>query len=105
MSQTAGAFGRFRRLPEIRQAAAAECGLACLAMVASYYGCHSDLNALRREYPISPKGATLATVIEIGAKLGLAGRPLKLDMAHLSALQTPAILHWNMTHFVVLKSV
>ena len=36
------------RLPETRQAAASECGLACLAMVASFYGRQTDLgeNAL-----------------------------------------------------------
>jgi peptidase C39-like protein len=30
-------FSRRGRLPLIRQAEAAECGLACMAMVASYY--------------------------------------------------------------------
>ena len=98
-------FSRFGRLPEIRQAAATECGLACLAMIASYYGQQSDLNALRREYPVSLKGATLATVMDIAAKLGLAGRPLRLEMEQLAGLRTPAILHWDMNHFVVLRRV
>ena len=31
------------RLPDIRQAEAAECGLACLAMVSGYHGQHLDL--------------------------------------------------------------
>ena len=44
----ARAFGSLSRLPEIRQAAATECGLACLAMIASYYGRQSDLNTLSR---------------------------------------------------------
>jgi ATP-binding cassette subfamily B protein RaxB len=101
----AATFGKLRRLPEIRQAAATECGLACLAMIASYYGRHTDLNALRREYPVSLKGATLATVMEIAAKLGLAGRPLRLEMSHLPSLRAPAILHWDMSHFVVLRDV
>jgi ATP-binding cassette subfamily B protein RaxB len=95
----------FHRLPEIRQAAATECGLACLAMIASYYGRHTDLNALRREYPVSLKGATLATVMEIATKLGFAGRPLRLEIGHLRSLRLPAILHWDMNHFVVLRDV
>jgi ATP-binding cassette, subfamily B, bacterial CvaB/MchF/RaxB len=98
-------FGTVSRLPEIRQAAATECGLACLAMIASYYGQHRDLNALRREYPVSLKGATLAMVMDIAAKLGLAGRPLRLEMEQLPSLRTPAILHWDMNHFVVLRRV
>jgi ATP-binding cassette, subfamily B, bacterial CvaB/MchF/RaxB len=96
-------FGRFGRLPEIRQATATECGLACLAMIASYYGQQTDLNALRREYPVSLKGATLATVMDIAAKLGLAARPLRLELSQLPSLRTPAILHWDMNHFVVLR--
>jgi ATP-binding cassette subfamily B protein RaxB len=90
-------------LPEIRQAAATECGLACLAMVACYYGRQNDLNTLRREYPVSLKGATLRTVMDIAAELGFAGRPLRLETEHLRSLRTPAILHWDMNHFVVLR--
>jgi ATP-binding cassette subfamily B protein RaxB len=103
--QIATIFGGFGRLPEIRQAAASECGLACLAMVASYYGRQSDLNTLRREYPVSLKGATLAMVMEIAGRLGLAGRPLRLEIEHLRNLRAPAILHWDMNHFVVLREV
>jgi ATP-binding cassette subfamily B protein RaxB len=102
---TAALFGRSGHLPEIHQAAATECGLACLAMIASYYGRQSDLNTLRREYPVSLKGATLAMVMDTAAKLGLAGRPLRLDIGHLRGLRTPAILHWDMNHFVVLRHV
>jgi ATP-binding cassette subfamily B protein RaxB len=35
------------RLPIVLQTEAAECGLACPAMVASYYGQRSDLATLR----------------------------------------------------------
>ena len=91
------------RLPEIRQATASECGLACLAMIACAYGRHTDLSSLRREYPVSLHGATLATVMEVGLQLGLVGRPLRLELAHLRSLRLPAILHWDMNHFVVLR--
>jgi ATP-binding cassette subfamily B protein RaxB len=105
MMPVAALFGRAGHLPEIHQAAATECGLACLAMIASYYGRQSDLNTLRREYPVSLKGATLRTVMDTAAKLGLAGRPLRLEIGHLRSLRTPAILHWDMNHFVVLRHV
>jgi ATP-binding cassette subfamily B protein RaxB len=91
------------RLPEIRQATASECGLACLAMIVSFYGRHTDLGTLRRQYPVSLKGATLATVMEVAARLGLVGRPLRLEISHLRSLRLPAILHWDMNHFVVLR--
>jgi ATP-binding cassette subfamily B protein RaxB len=38
-------------------------------------------------------------------EIGLAPRPLKVDLDALSELQLPAILHWDMNHFVVLERV
>lgn len=98
-------FASRRRVPVIRQAEAAECGLACLAMIASYHGHEVDLNTLRRRYPVSLKGVTLRTVIQIAGNLGLICRPLRLETGHLQQLRLPAILHWDMNHFVVLQAV
>lgn len=41
-------FSGRRRLPAIQSAEAAECGLACLAMIARYHGHDVDLNGLRQ---------------------------------------------------------
>jgi ATP-binding cassette subfamily B protein RaxB len=106
MSASARAFPTWRRgIPDIRQAEAAECGLACLAMIAAYYGQRTDLGALRRRYPVSLKGMTLAGLMDVTERMGLAGRPLRLEPASLPRLHLPAILHWDMTHFLVLKRV
>lgn len=90
------------RVPVVHQTAMAECGLACLAMVAGYHGYRIDLNSLRRRFPISLKGATLKGVMEIADRLNLTSRPLKVELKQLRDLETPAILHWDMNHFVVL---
>ncbi len=58
-------FGFTRRLPVILQTEEAECGLACIAIIAYYHGYHSDLFSLRQKYPISQKGVTLHTLIKI----------------------------------------
>src|SRR3954452_24594437 len=91
------------RLPVILQTEAAECGLACLGMIASYFGHRIDIDTLRRRHPISLKGVTLRSLIEIARHLKLACRPLRIELNHLSKLRLPAILHWDMNHFVVLK--
>lgn len=93
------------RLPDIRQVEVAECGLACLAMIAGFHGRHMDLATLRRRHPISVRGASLRSVMTTAAELELAARPLRLEMAHLHELKLPAILHWDMDHFVVLRRV
>lgn len=89
----------------IRQSEASECGLACLAMICADHRYDTDLAALRRRFPISLKGATLTTLIEIAAAIGLGARPVRCDLDELAALRTPAILHWSFNHFVVLDRV
>src|SRR5207249_10658018 len=84
---------------------AAECGMACLAMVSCYWGHRMDLPNMRRRFSVSLKGATLSGLISMAHALGLQTRPLKLDLEHLSDLELPCILHLDMKHFVVLKSV
>lgn len=97
-------FGR-RRLPIILQTEAAECGLACLAMIATYWGLSMDVPAMRRRFSVSLRGVTMKTLVHMADALGLQSRPLKLDMQSLGNLKLPCILHWDMNHFVVLRHV
>jgi ATP-binding cassette, subfamily B, bacterial CvaB/MchF/RaxB len=92
------------RLPMVLQTEAAECGLACLAMVAGYHRRPSDLAGLRRRFGISLRGATLQDLVRIADQLGLASRPVRLELDELPQLNLPCILHWDLNHFVVLKS-
>ena len=94
-----------RRVKAIRQAEAAECGLAALAMVANYWGHDFDLGALRRRFGVSSRGIGLKTLMETADALGFSPRPLKVRLDGLGAIQLPAILHWDMDHFVVLERV
>ncbi|MBL4868854.1 MAG: peptidase domain-containing ABC transporter, partial [Pseudomonadales bacterium] len=91
--------------PLILQTEVAECGLACLAMVASYYGYKVDLNTLRRRFSISLKGTKLSEIMKLGDQMELSSRPVRVSLKDIANLQTPAILHWDMSHFVVLKKV
>jgi len=91
-------------MPVMLQTEAAECGLACLGMIASYFGHQIDIDTLRRRHPVSLKGVTLRSLIEFAGQLKLACRPLRIELSHLSKLHLPAILHWDMSHFVVLKA-
>lgn len=88
--------------PLILQSEVAECGLACLAMVLATHGDRRGLTALRKLLPPSPRGSTLAELIDSAGQLGLAVRPLRLELEELRALRTPAVLHWDLRHFVVL---
>jgi ATP-binding cassette subfamily B protein RaxB len=89
----------------ILQSEAGECGLACLAMVAKTHGLHLDLADLRRRFPLSLKGSNLQQIIGYAAALQFSSRPVRLELEELGQLQRPCILHWDLNHFVVLKSV
>ncbi|HJU71807.1 MAG TPA: peptidase domain-containing ABC transporter [Paucimonas sp.] len=91
------------RLPLVLQTEAAECGLACLVMVAGHHGFRTDLPALRSRFSLSLKGANLAQLTRYADAMQLVSRPLRLEIEELPQLKTPCILHWDMSHFVVLK--
>ena len=93
-----------KKLPLILQSEATECGLACLAMVAGFHGYKTDLLSMRQNFNVSMEGATLLDIMQFAEKLALTSRPLRIELEDLDALQTPCILHWDLNHFVVLKS-
>jgi ATP-binding cassette subfamily B protein RaxB len=89
----------------VLQAQAAECALACLAMVCRSLGLHTDLAELRQRFAVSLKGANLQQLIAHASALGLTSRPVRLEIDELKDLQLPCILHWDLNHFVVLSKV
>ncbi|UNK60965.1 peptidase domain-containing ABC transporter [Buttiauxella ferragutiae] len=94
-----------KHLPVIRQTESAECGLACLAMMACWHGLQTDLPTLRERFSISTQGITLQRLIECASGIRLSSRAVRLEPDDLKSLALPCILHWNMNHFVVLHKV
>lgn len=91
------------RLPMILQTEAAECALACLAMVSGFHGRSWEMAQLRRHIPLSLKGVNLKKLIAMADRLGFSSRPLRIELEELPLVKTPCILHWDLNHFVVLK--
>ncbi|MBL4832042.1 MAG: peptidase domain-containing ABC transporter [Aliivibrio sp.] len=98
-------FSLGKSVPLILQAEIAECGLASMAMVASFYGHQLDMPAMRKRFSANLKGMNLQQLIELGDSLGLASRALQCPIEDVPKLSLPCILHWDMNHFVVLTKV
>jgi ATP-binding cassette subfamily B protein RaxB len=98
-------FSGKKRVPLILQAEMAECGLACLAMIASFHGHKLDMAALRKRYSADLKGMNLQQLIGLSDSIGLASRALKCPIEDVGKLALPCVLHWDMNHFVVLTGV
>ncbi|UZJ43460.1 peptidase domain-containing ABC transporter [Marinimicrobium sp. C6131] len=94
-----------RRLPVILQTEMAECGLACVTMLAGYYGFETDMATLRKRFGISQNGVQLKQLMDVAGKMHLAPRAIRAEVDEVHQLQMPCILHWGMNHFVVLKRV
>lgn len=95
-----GTAGKIRHL---KQAEHAECGPACVVMIAQFHGLKTDLDTLRRRIPTSSRGLSLRSLMGFADKLELSSRPLKVPLEDLDSLRLPAILHWDLNHYVVLE--
>lgn len=98
-------FRSTRKLTIVRQSSSTECGLACVAMIAAYFGLAHDLSSLRRRFNVSLKGATLASIDRCCRELGLNTRAIRCGYRELRRVRTPCILHWRFRHFLILESV
>lgn len=87
------------------QSTATECGLACLGFISAHHGNTIEMSELRARFAISMRGTTLSDIVRLASSLGLAARPVRLELEALGRLAVPCILHWDMSHFVVLKQV
>ena len=98
-------FSFTKAIPVVLQSEIAECGLASMAMIASFHGHQLDMPAMRKRFSANLKGMNLQQLIELGDSLGLASRALQCPIDEVHKLATPCILHWDLNHFVVLTQV
>ena len=60
---------------------------------------------MRQRMSVSMKGTTLKTIAQIGETMKMSARGVKVSIDALNKIKLPAILHWDMNHFVVLTKV
>ncbi|GAB6260916.1 peptidase domain-containing ABC transporter [Photobacterium sp. R1] len=94
-----------RKLPIIQQSEVAECGLACIAMISSYYGNRMDLSYLRSHYATKFNGMNVQQLLDITEKIGFSSRAIRCETDQIEAVELPCIAHWNMNHFIVIKKI
>nr|AKN36485.1 Colicin V secretion ABC transporter ATP-binding protein [Vibrio tasmaniensis] len=74
-------------------------------MIADWHGYKVNLRHLRAKFGVTQHGISLSRLIECAEEIKLSGRAVQLELDELKQLNMPCILHWNLNHFVVLKSV
>ncbi|GAX39521.1 ABC transporter ATP-binding protein [Tolypothrix sp. NIES-4075] len=82
-----------------------DCGAACLASIAKYYGRTFTLNHIREAVGTGQLGTTLLGLKRGAETLGFNARPVKTSPELLNRIKEaplPAIIHWKGNHWVVL---
>lgn len=95
--------GRRPKLPVMLQMTVVECGAACLAMVANYYGHATSLIECRDHFAIGRDGVSALAIADAAAAYGLEADAYRLAPADMAAVPLPAIVHWERSHFVVVE--
>jgi len=97
---------RWRRLlklfPWVAQHDQTDCAAACLAMITRFYGVPIGVARLRDLANVDRDGASLWSLSQAAEALGFHSRGLQLTYEGLMAIATPAIVHWEGFHYVVL---
>lgn len=93
-------MGKFPKI--VYQSSAKDCGGACLAMIANYYGVPVELHQLADLLIPDKEGVTMAQIAHAASALGLKGHGYRLDFEQLKeGCDEPCIAHWDNNHFVV----
>lgn len=84
-----------------------DCGAACLAMIAEFYGKSYPVPHLREECFLTREGVSLLGITEAARKIGFETLTVKLAPEKFKNTHPPlpCILHWNQNHFVVLRKI
>ena len=104
-ARTAGKPGQMAgKVPVIMQMEALECGAACLAMIAAYYGKWVPLEQVRSDCGVSRDGSKASNVVRAARAYGFEASGFRMQPEALRSQGVfPCIVHWNFSHFVVCR--
>jgi len=95
-----------KSFPFYQQMEEADCGPACLRMIAEYYGQSYSLDYFRRATNKTADGVSMQDLADAGGELGMRTHGAKLYYENLkNDAPMPAIVFWQGYHFVVVVDV
>ncbi|MCQ4208728.1 peptidase domain-containing ABC transporter [Streptomyces longispororuber] len=95
--------GARTRVPVLLQDSIAECGAAALAMLVCAHGHHVTVPEVRDRLGIGRDGSNAAALAAVAEEYGMTVEAYQAESWALKQLRLPALLHWNLNHYVVLE--
>ncbi|MBR8827892.1 MAG: peptidase domain-containing ABC transporter [Gomphosphaeria aponina SAG 52.96 = DSM 107014] len=95
------------KYPIVRQHNTEDCGAACLATIAKYYGKILSITRSREATGTGQLGVTLLNLKQGAKVLGFNARGVKasLELVDQKILPLPGVIHWQGNHWVVLYGI
>ncbi len=96
---------RVKKVPQVMQMEALECGAACLTMILAYYGRWVPLEQMRMECGVSRDGSKASNIVKVARTYGFEAQGYTYSVEALRKVEPPCILFWNFNHFVVFRGM
>ena len=90
------------RVRWIGQREMADCGPACLAMLAYYHELPFGPDEVRARIQVGPDGATVGELLRAAVSLGFSSQAVRVEAGQLRHVHVPAIVHQANNHYVAL---
>lgn len=95
-----------KNVPFVQQIQETECGLCCVNMILIFFGSDVKMSTLRNKYDIGRDGMSFKQIGDLFKNLHYHVEYYKSNIEGLKDLSnSPSILYWNKTHFVVLEKI
>jgi ABC-type bacteriocin/lantibiotic exporter with double-glycine peptidase domain len=95
----------FRRFPAVRQHDLTDCGAACLAAIAEFYGRRTPISRIRQYAATDQRGTNILGMVDAAKRLGFSAKGVRGDGESIGRVPMPAIAHVvvenGLNHFVV----
>jgi len=96
-------FGQSGKLSATKQTTGSDCAAACLHMILSYFGRYENLDTIQSRMRIGRDGVSASDIVHVAAQFGIRMKGFKIDdPKQLFEFSRGTILHWDLTHYVVL---
>ena len=94
-----------KKLKFVRQLDSNDCGIACLKMIAGYYGKEFSHNFLSGICYRNKSGVSMLNIKDSAEAIGFKAKGILIDFNKLKTIPFPIIAYWNQSHYVVIHDI